>query len=79
MSVIFVTLVFKTVIYKSKLLGFKDFASLDIEHTELNTDFMDGHSLLSIFVILLLILMFSWYYSYIIVFKDYSISYNTVI
>ena len=36
-----VMLVFKTVIYKSKLLDFKDIASLNLEHSESNTDFMD--------------------------------------
>jgi len=43
MSDFCVMLVFKTVIYKSKLLDFKDFTSLELEHSELNTDFMDGH------------------------------------
>ena len=43
MSDFFVMLVFKTVIYKSKLLDFKDFAGLELEHSESNTDFMDGH------------------------------------
>ncbi len=43
MSDFFVVLVFKTVIYKSKLLDFKYFASLELEHYKLNTDFMDGH------------------------------------
>ena len=36
-----VTLVFKTVIYKSKLPDFKYFASLKLEHSEPNTDFID--------------------------------------
>ena len=36
-------LVFKTVIYKGKLLDFKDIASLELEHSELSTDFIDGH------------------------------------
>ncbi len=35
-------LVLKTNIYKSKLIVIQHFASLDIEHYELNTDFMDG-------------------------------------
>ena len=48
MSDFFVMLVFKTVIYKSKLLDFKDFASLELEHSESNTDFVDGHYLGSI-------------------------------
>ena len=43
-----VILVFKTVIYKSKLLDFiptnRD-ASLELEHSESNTDFVDGHYL----------------------------------
>ena len=39
MSDFFVMLVFKTVIYKSKLLDFKNFASLKLEHSELNTEF----------------------------------------
>ena len=43
MSDFFVMLVFKTVIYKGKLLDFKDFASLKLEHSELSTDIMDGH------------------------------------
>ncbi|HBX49656.1 MAG TPA: hypothetical protein DEH02_01150 [Bacteroidales bacterium] len=45
-----VTLVLKTVIYKSKLLGFQHCESpayrqgrLALEHSEPNTDFMDGH------------------------------------
>ena len=37
-----IMLVFKTVIYKRKLLGFKDFAGLELEHSEWSTDFMDG-------------------------------------
>ena len=45
MSDFFVMLVFKTVIYKSKLLGFKDLAGLELEHSELTTDFMDEHEL----------------------------------
>ena len=45
-----VTLVLKTVIYKSKLLGFQHCESpayrqgrLALEHSEPNTDFMDGY------------------------------------
>ena len=38
-----VMLVLKTVIYKSKLLDFQNFASLEFEHSESNTDFMEGH------------------------------------
>ena len=30
-------LVFKTVIYNSKLFGFKDFTSLELKHSESNT------------------------------------------
>ena len=37
MSDFFVMLVLKTVIYKSKLLDFQNFASLELEHFELNT------------------------------------------
>ena len=40
MSDFFVMLIFKTVIYKSKFLDLKDFASLELEHSELNTDFL---------------------------------------
>ena len=40
MSDFFVMLVFKTVIYKSKLLDLKDFTGLELEHSELNTDFL---------------------------------------
>ncbi len=36
-------LVFKTVIYNRKLLDFKDFAGLELEHYELSTDFKDRH------------------------------------
>ena len=36
-------LVFKTVIYHCKLLDFKDFAGLGLEHSELSTDFKDRH------------------------------------
>ncbi len=43
MSDFFVMFVFKTVIYKSKLLDFKDIASLKLEHSESNTDFIDRH------------------------------------
>jgi len=43
MSAFFVMLVFKTVIYKSKLLGFKAFAGLELEHSELSTEFIDRH------------------------------------
>ena len=45
MSNFCVMLVFKTVIYKSKLLGFKDFASLELEHSESNTNFNDRHKI----------------------------------
>ena len=41
MSDLFVILVLKTVIYISKLLGFKDCECLNIEHYDPNTDFMD--------------------------------------
>ena len=43
MSDFFVILVFKTVIYESKLFDFKDFASLELEHPEPNTNFVVGH------------------------------------
>ena len=36
-------LVLKTVIYYSKLLGFQNYASLELEHYESDTDFMDRH------------------------------------
>jgi len=39
----FVMPIFKIVIYKSKLLDFKDFTSLELEHSELNIDLMGGH------------------------------------
>ena len=42
-----VMLVFKTVIYKSKLLGFKYFASLELGHSEPDTVFIDRHFLVS--------------------------------
>ena len=38
-----VTLELKTVIYKSKLLGFQFLESLAPEHSELNTDFIDRY------------------------------------
>ena len=41
MSDFFVMLVLKTVIYKSKLLDFQNYASLELEHSEPDTDFMD--------------------------------------
>ena len=37
MSDFFVMLVLKTVIYKSKLLDFQNFESLELEHSEPNT------------------------------------------
>ncbi len=43
MSDFFVTLVLKTVIYNSKLLGFQDCESLELEHYELNTNFNIKH------------------------------------
>jgi len=43
MSDFFVMLVLKTVIYYSKLLGFQNYASLELEHYESDTDFMDRH------------------------------------
>ncbi|MEA3447287.1 MAG: hypothetical protein U9Q98_02405, partial [Bacteroidota bacterium] len=43
MSDFCVTLVFKTVIYESKLLGFKYFASLELEHYDPDTDSIDKH------------------------------------
>ncbi len=42
MSDFFVILVLKTVIYHSKLLDFQNCESLELEHSESNTDFMDG-------------------------------------
>ena len=48
MSSIFVILVLKTVIYKGKLLGFQNIESLNREHSELSTDFMDRLSLESV-------------------------------
>jgi len=42
MSDFFVTLVFK-ISHPYGLLILNDFASLELEHSELNTDFMDGH------------------------------------
>jgi len=41
MSDFFVTLVLKTVVYFSKLLGFKDCESLELKHYESNTDIPD--------------------------------------
>ncbi len=41
MSDFCVMLVFKTVIYNSKLLDFKYFASLELGHYEQDTDFID--------------------------------------
>jgi hypothetical protein len=43
MSDFFVTLVFKTVIYESKILGFKYFAGLELKHYEQDNDFIDEH------------------------------------
>lgn len=43
MSDFFVTLALKTVVYYSKLLGFQDCESLELDHYEPNTDFMDRH------------------------------------
>ena len=43
MSDFFVMLVFKTVIYKSKILHYKDFAILELEHSESITDFLDEY------------------------------------
>ena len=48
MSDFFVMLVLKTVIYKSKLLDFQNFACLKLEHYSSNTDFMDRHYLVSV-------------------------------
>ena len=45
MSDFFVMLVLKTVIYKSKFLDFQNFASLKLEHSESNTDFIDRYYL----------------------------------
>jgi len=41
MSDFFVTLVLKTNIYKCKLIVIQHFASLELEHSEPNTDFID--------------------------------------
>ncbi len=43
MSDFFVMLVLKTVVYQSKLLDFKYFTGLKLEHFELNTHFTDRH------------------------------------
>ena len=43
MSDFFVMLVLKTVIYKSKLLDFQNYASLELEHSEPDTDYIDKH------------------------------------
>ncbi|MDA3819035.1 MAG: hypothetical protein PF590_00965 [Candidatus Delongbacteria bacterium] len=43
MSDFFVTLVFKTVIYESKILVFKYFAGLELKHYEQDNDFIDEH------------------------------------
>ncbi len=43
MSDFFVMLVFKIVIYERKLLDFKNLVSLELKHSESNTDFMDGN------------------------------------
>ena len=43
MSDFFVMLVLKTVVYKSKLLDFQNYASLELEHSELDTYFMDRY------------------------------------
>ena len=41
MSDFVVTLVLKTFIYSSKLLGFQDCVSLELEHYDPNTNFID--------------------------------------
>jgi len=45
MPYFFVMLVLKTVIYYSKLLDFQNYASLELEHSEPDTDFIDKHYL----------------------------------
>ncbi len=48
MSPNFVTLMLKTSIYKSKLIVIQDCASLVSEHYRSDTDFMDGHLVVSV-------------------------------
>ena len=55
MSDFFVMLVFKTVIYKSKLLDFRYFASLELEHYKLNTNFRDRHKLRNVFISIIIL------------------------
>ena len=67
MSDFCVILVFKTVIYKSKLLGFKAFTSLELEHSELNTDFIDGHYLESVHNINNINISYLWHLSMLLI------------
>ena len=45
MSDFFVILVLKTNIYKSKLIVIQYFESLELKHSESNTDILDGHKI----------------------------------